>query len=109
MSELQHAIDWYKEGERDVDFVQHLADRLIVALAERDTLIEYMEKIVPITVTMCREDLLSRARAEEGSGECHSCKLVDEASCAGIDGVQDTNGKCTHWRAEEGMSERNAT
>jgi len=32
---LQRDIDWYDEGERDVDFVQHLVEEL---LAERERL-----------------------------------------------------------------------
>lgn len=96
------------------------ADKAEAALAERDRMLDELAAAIMEAGAFCwasgtqthpaREELRValrgvldlRARAEEGSGECHSCGLVNEATCAGIDGVQDASGKCTHWRAEEG-------
>lgn len=43
------------------------AERAEAKLAEQDELLDYIAHISPITVTRCREDLMLRARAEEGS------------------------------------------
>jgi hypothetical protein len=45
---LQTDIDWYREGERDRDFVQHLADELLEKVAaleaERDRALDLAEQ-----------------------------------------------------------------
>lgn len=39
LTQIQRDIEWYREGERDSDFVRHLADELLVRIADLDAML----------------------------------------------------------------------
>lgn len=70
LTQLQRDIDWYKEGERDFDFLNQLVGQLLAAKTEEEAALRLSVRFIN------EDDLTEKPGCAVGAPRCAQCNRI---------------------------------